>query len=233
MNTAVQLSEIAMLAPAARSAPQASLDVARAEDVYALWKEAFEHMRAVEVPHDEPAPSAAQARELSNDFAARDPERYSPSVDFIEQAGPATLAIPPIIRTVAAASHCADGAQTDLAASRGIGSNPSPVAQLPMSIRHRASAPASKCDGHITSNAAPALSAASEAVSVFVRGAAVTIVIRDAALSAHDALHGAFETARELTGQRAALRHLRLNGRTLYQHGDHSTRAGSMLVFAC
>ena len=59
--------------------------------------------------------------------------------------------------------------------------------------------------------------AAAESSHVFVNGASVEIAVRNPTLSDQDAILSAFETARELTGQRSALLHLTLNGRTIYQ----------------
>ena len=73
-----------------------------------------------------------------------------------------------------------------------------------------------------------------ESVSVFIRSDAVDVVVRDADVSDQDALSCAFETARELTGQRTALRRLTVNGRTLYRHeGDDTRRSASTFMFAC
>jgi hypothetical protein len=73
-------------------------------------------------------------------------------------------------------------------------------------------------------------------VDVFVRNAAVSIVVRDPSLSEQEALRCAFETTQRLTGQRSTLRQLMLNGRTLYQRDDASTSqsaSASTLAFAC
>jgi len=80
---------------------------------------------------------------------------------------------------------------------------------------------------------APQRSQASDSVSVFVRGAAVSIVVRDALISPHEALDCAFETARHLTGQRAALLRLTLNGQPLYRQPTAQAHAPPALLFAC
>jgi hypothetical protein len=73
----------------------------------------------------------------------------------------------------------------------------------------------------------------SEAVSVFASGEAVRIVVRDACLSAEEALRTAFATAGELAGRRSALQHLTLNGQVLYCHdGDATGRSVAAAIFA-
>jgi hypothetical protein len=78
---------------------------------------------------------------------------------------------------------------------------------------------------------------AADSVNVFVHGSAVAIVVRDPAVSDHEAVQCAFETARKLTGQRTGLVQLTLNGRILYQQQVQSPTTGALpsaaLVFAC
>jgi hypothetical protein len=59
--------------------------------------------------------------------------------------------------------------------------------------------------------------APAEAVSVFSHGTGIAIVVRDSSLSREEALRCAFETAQQLTGRRATLALLTVNGRILYQ----------------
>lgn len=84
--------------------------------------------------------------------------------------------------------------------------------------------------------AAQRTAAPTEAVSVFVKGTAVAVVVRNAALAEQDALRSAFATARELTGSSAGLQQLTVNGRVLYRHlgaaGAFDAPAGP-LQFAC
>jgi hypothetical protein len=75
-------------------------------------------------------------------------------------------------------------------------------------------------------------SGAAEWINVFVHGAAVAVVVRNTSLSAKDALHCAFETARELTGQRGALQELTLNGKTIYRQPANAGRERAAM-FAC
>jgi hypothetical protein len=59
--------------------------------------------------------------------------------------------------------------------------------------------------------------APAEAVSVFSHGTGIAIVVRDSSLSREEALRCAFETAQQLTGRRATLALLTVNGQILYQ----------------
>jgi hypothetical protein len=61
------------------------------------------------------------------------------------------------------------------------------------------------------------LAPASDSINVFVHGEAVSIVVRDPALSQQQAIETAFAAARDLTGRADTLRLLTLNGRTLYR----------------
>jgi hypothetical protein len=55
-----------------------------------------------------------------------------------------------------------------------------------------------------------------DSIVIYLNGSTVDIAVRDASLSAEEALRSAFDTAHQLTGRRAALRQLLLNGTTLY-----------------
>ena len=82
-------------------------------------------------------------------------------------------------------------------------------------------------------SAPPQRSNMSDSVSVFLQGGTVSIVVRDATLSAHDAVYCGFETARQLTGHRSALSRLTLNGQTLYQRQAAGAQVAPALLFAC
>jgi hypothetical protein len=239
MNGAIQLFEAAMPASSGRSTPSAPIDVARAEDVYALWKAAFEHMKVVEAADDERS-LAARTLELSGDSALSAGVPCPPSVQVGAPSAAAYVRAAPIV-SAATATPGASGSAANANARHTVAASPSPVEQLPMSMRRGTSAPASRRDIQLASIATPMQPVATEAISVFVHGLAVAVVIRDCALSAQEALHCAFETARELTGRRAALEHLTLNGQTVYSHtgsGAHDPLRGpeqpaSTLVLAC
>jgi len=75
-----------------------------------------------------------------------------------------------------------------------------------------------------------------ESVRVFLDGATVSIVVRNATLSPQAALRDAFETARELAGERAALQELTLNGRTLYRQDATDAAcapSATVVTFVC
>lgn len=76
-----------------------------------------------------------------------------------------------------------------------------------------------------------------DSVNVFVRGSMVAIIVRDTAIEDTEALDCAFETAQKLTGVRAALQQLTLNGRVLYQQRTEAAGAEPSavpsLVFTC
>lgn len=66
-----------------------------------------------------------------------------------------------------------------------------------------------------------------DCVSVFVQNGAVAVTVRDRRLSDLDAVRGAFQTARVLTGQGASLKQLLLNGRQLYQRSERDQKASA------
>jgi hypothetical protein len=86
-----------------------------------------------------------------------------------------------------------------------------------------------------THSTEPSAGIGADSVNVFVRGSMVAIVVRDAAIGDAEAVNCAFETAQKLTGQRAALRQLTLNGRVLYQQPIDATAdlPRASLVFTC
>jgi hypothetical protein len=78
---------------------------------------------------------------------------------------------------------------------------------------------------------------ASDSINVFVHGEAVSIVVRDPALSQQQAIETAFAAARDLTGRADTLRLLTLNGRTLYRQssvaGMQRPSCPATLAFTC
>ena len=95
--------------------------------------------------------------------------------------------------------------------------------------------PAQGQDSRLT--AVPAAANPPESVSVYVRDSLVAIVVRDASLTDQNAMQCAFATAQALTGQRAALQRLTLNGKILYQQPPDLSAspagAAPVLTFAC
>lgn len=84
---------------------------------------------------------------------------------------------------------------------------------------------------------APPASGAREFVHVRCRDGAVFVIVRDAGLSPAAAIRCSLETAYALRGERAALRRVSLNGRTVFERPEAapSTAAGppGRLCFAC
>lgn len=79
---------------------------------------------------------------------------------------------------------------------------------------------------------------AAEAVTVRVIAGAVTVVVRNAGLSAREAVASGFEVAQRLTGQRASLLRLTLNGQAVYEQPAASAdlpdvRTAPVIVFEC
>jgi hypothetical protein len=208
------------------------------QDFYAAWKAIFEASRATDASAD-PAPSAS---------ASWIPSRQSAGGGRTSDAAPAmaedgrvahTDAVngPAVLRSPVdsaswseAAPYSArqsDGARTDSAPQRFKEWRPSlavAVLQRPPPMERLGQAAEAGGTQLLRpipdSNATAQETAARESVNVFFRGTAVAIVVRDGTISQHQALCCAFQTARELTGEGAALEQLILNGRVLYRQHD-------------
>lgn len=77
---------------------------------------------------------------------------------------------------------------------------------------------------------------AAESVRVFQDAAGLQVVVRHVCMSADSAVWCAMETARQLTGDRRALQHVTLNGRTVYASSDDTREGGAdavAIVFSC
>lgn len=226
------MSAVAALAESAVTAREpgavaAERVVEAARDVYSLWKSIFERARpsegrassegtpAVIVHSSRPqfAIAGADQQQTLSPWAdsgvdsVRVPRRLVPATEIQSQgrAGEAGAAMAvrsggatgivdpaplPFISRQPLRPHDIETAQAEL--HGGSASDPS--------YRERAATPLTR-----------------DSVNVFVNGLAVTVIVRDAEIPASAALQCAFETARELTGRRAALQRLTLNGRMLYQ----------------
>ena len=249
MSAAVSFSNAASML-AGDSSPQAPADIGRAEDVYAAWKAVFERSRAVESTRD-------GAHTFERD--ARQPRGESPVRSHASdaQTGSSRNDAPGSnddLRTEASRSSRA-GVSSQTIARSVSGSNmqsapwsgSSSARLLQPNASNGKSVAAESGSARVAPEPAGALPgspqpAPAEWVQVFVRGTAVAIVVRDTSLSADEAMQCAFQTARELTGRSDALRHLTLNGRTIYQqrHASDSqvaaqaaTQSASVLEFAC
>jgi hypothetical protein len=243
MSAAPQLSLAAMSTSATRVATQVPLDSQSTEDLYEVWKSVFERARAVEVSRDEARPRAADWEDLEG-------SDHHGDASMGRARGPHDGARPPVVPgicnptvgRIGAASAATNASSNEITnvARAAFAAATSPLAvQAQMSQLLVAPQSASNA---ISRNAVAATQPApAELVNVFVHGAAVTIVVRDAGLSPEKALHCAFATARELIGEGAALYQLTLNGRTVYQRSDVGANGPthefeqpeSLLAFAC
>jgi hypothetical protein len=252
MNATTQLAFSSMLAATGGSNSR-TFDVAPDQELYAIWKSVFERAKPVEISH-QPAPAAgAHAGTGRGNFLADADDRSAlPSA-----ATQARFAAVPAGSSTDIRLHSAAGA--DVSANHFImdtqpevttvtpGSNSSEHVENAVAARQirselQSAAATVEVDAlqsgrHVSMRRVSAELPSADSIHVFVRDAAVAIVVRDAEISQQQALHCAFETARKLTGQRAALQQLVLNGRTLYQHGvdtrKHDSTRSASLVFAC
>ena len=242
MNAAIHLAKPPLTASVGHSPAAAPIDAVQAEDLYRAWKSVFERAQAVH-PADAGKTSSAAGRvqaELTQGVhgsVVHPPASRMDSAPIQEPVSASSTSIA-LLKSRAGESvtavtdespHAADpevsaGAITAAATSKARGiaddvQNSQPVARL---------AP-------IASFNSPSFGA--ESVTVAMHGTNVDIVVRDATISEQEAVHCAFETVRRLTGQRAGLHELTLNGRIVYQRRSDSAErvatAQSFLVFAC
>lgn len=225
-------------------------------DFYAAWKAIFEASRATDAPAG-PAPSAGASSIPSREqvsVSGRTPGAAPAMVEDGRVAhtnvvnGPAISRSPldraswskaephPVIQS--------DGTRTDSVPQRPDERRPDlavAVVRRPPSMERLAQAAEGRGAQILrsmpNSNVTAQETAARESVNVFFRGTAVAIVVRDGTISQHQALCCAFQTARELTGEGAALEQLILNGRVLYrQHhvgGVEPIRRDPAWLLAC
>jgi hypothetical protein len=239
MSVATHLLQATMWTSTSQGAVPAPLDDDGARDLYAIWQSVFERSRPVEVSQDESyPPSAASTRQLHWQFNTG----HDASAD-----GTA----PPVRAEAASGITSSESVPVSAARSRPTQQQPDSLEAVAVqvgpgapdadgsvgSVRHDAARPRSGARPASQAPAAAMSSVAAESLHVFVQEGTVAIVVRDARISEQGALHCAFETARALTGQRAALRQLTLNGRALYQQPppastDRALQAAT-LVFAC
>ena len=239
MNPAMPVTQAT--APLAdRLAFQASLDAERAQDLYVVWKMVFEHAQAGQSGSHDAARSPAPDPRLGDVKPATDTTAavwapWAGARDTLPTTLPLESATAATFET--ASSAVALGPRASAAVKAVQGAMPAlarSVAALRDEPPLRSTMPE---PGRNAAAPADAPDPMPDSVNVFVRGAAVSITVRDPAMSAHEAVRCGFETARRLTGQRAALQQLTLNGHTLYQNSDapalEQARPGPVLVFAC
>jgi hypothetical protein len=204
---------------AAQSATRTTAAVTQAEDFSSAWKTIFERARPVET---------LVAGATRTDSSAQRPGREPAAEDAAPATGRATPSrtvfagiAPPGERRGAAGSQLALRGETtssnvETAVAPAFASPRVPAIagqRVPVTILA-----APLFAGRLMqAPRAPIADPAPESVSVFVDGVAVGIVVRNMVLPEEHALRCAFETAQRLTGERAALQVLTLNGRTVYR----------------
>jgi hypothetical protein len=237
---------VASHAPGTRADMRAAEDPDRAEDLHAVWKAVFEHVKVLRERTD--GPGSDVAADPAPQGGGIEADAASTSGTHLTHRAAVPIARPVSTPFVAPPASVA-GVANDRAEGAAVA-----VLALPsapgLSSGARAALPglrASSDDNHATTaqsaserptrfDMAPA--PASSAVSVFTHGDAIAIVARDATLSDPQALQLAFEVAQQVSGQRSALQHLTLNGRTVYRQGpgaaqDAASPQAARLVFAC
>lgn len=239
MSTFVQSLQ-SSATPVTQEASQAPLDAGRAERVYAAWKNIFEDARASDTARSLPDRGGRQHWHLLKqdesvpEHAANQRRDGSLAADLVctDTSVPASTkqhtTIPrgtgyePTERPVA---NVIEATFTDVTGACVVGLVAADAADSAGDV--------SMQDHYIhPSRPVGDQPPAPEVVSIILQGTDVSIVVRNAQLSAAKALQSALETARELTGRAAALRHLTLNGRVLYLQPDPSVSAGHTL-FDC
>jgi hypothetical protein len=224
----------------------ARLDANVANELNALWRSIFERAHAGEPrgeEHGRPAASkpTTHAGDDAREFVRERPEQPSakqtstmpetlPLNAPTAVATAAPVAQVPIVSAVAietVRSIATPEPQTPIAGLAAARAVPADVELAPAAVER------ARPNDDATPPAAEQMRA-DETVSVFMQGGAVTINVRDAVLGEDEALRCAFETARTLTGERAALRTLLLNGRTVYRQAPRPAATESpTLIFAC
>ena len=232
MNEVLQLAHLRN--PQVAGTASTHLEEHRRQELYALWQGIFEHAAAVPLERAVEVTYRSPPMQRETVVAGSLPSDSLPGVRIQERA-PAQLRAAPIRTTAAVriAHHVGDASpgcavMQRTAASGAAASIPRALPSAP-SVEPERSAAAAAVQPHTAtlSFAPPA------AVSVFVSGGTVRIVVRDGLLAEEEALRTAFETAGALAGRRAALQQLTLNGQVLYRHGgDDTGRSAVASMFA-
>ncbi|HKU15156.1 MAG TPA: hypothetical protein VJQ52_12230 [Steroidobacteraceae bacterium] len=245
MSTAVQLSGSAAASLGAQGLPQAPVDIGRAEDVYAAWKAVFANSRAVEQAHDDASQLHRDADQASGEPRERSVTEFvqaGSSGDGVSNARSSagkTVSVEAATLAKPVAKEVAGGRTQPTASASSTTLQRSVVVDRQAADR-KGSGPHAAERANETPES-PAQPADAESVQVFLRGTSVAIVVRDTLLTADEAMHCALQTARELTGRSDTLRHLTLNGRTIYQQQRSSEpsqlaraeQSAPVLEFAC
>jgi hypothetical protein len=234
----------ASMSPGSANTLRFSTDGGRGEDLYSLWNSVFDGMHVVDSgPNaEQPAPQLPFQGLVQVGVQAR-VEAHMSDTEVAGKLSPADerqVAMQSAVDAADNALHASTAAATDTSDAVVVAITPvatddadAPNAQASTSTAQET---LGASQDRLASSDVERL-VSDESAHVFVRGAAVAIVVRNPALSDQDAINSAFETAHELTGQRSALLRLTLNGRTLYEQADEVGERGatpaSALVFAC
>lgn len=239
MNDATPLSQALASSEPARSAASVTPAANLGADAYAIWKSIFESARPSEpeagrepgsrgeLPADRGSPDGYRNSDANRREAATAPKSSSMFAQVEESISANASGGPSLLERSGSGLR---GTRAQFAT--GV------VSPRMFTLAHaepRTPAAQDRDRVFAATAAAEAVPASAESVRVFVRVNAVAVVVRNSELPDEDALQCAFEAARELTGERAALRVLTLNGRTLYRHSELTTggKPSSVLVFAC
>ncbi len=248
MSATADVISTTLSSSAERDAASTLLDARRHADLYASWQSVFERARALEVSDEGSHARESQAlRERARSRRDSHEEWSLTALDWTAQRG-----APLPTSDVHAIAVAQDGraiAVLQTPAQRGLDKGAAaatqPLPAHPMHIAAPGAAPAldrsvsaerlaPKPNVQLPTIAAASQPVASESVSVFVKAGAIVVVVRDAQIAEHAALHCAFEAARELSGERSALQQLTLNGRIVYRQCSHFGPPESpALVFTC
>lgn len=201
-----------------------------------MWQQVFEQARVVPaeaarpgLPVDAEAPQSWLAAPVASGPALPEPRRLQAAA-LPRDDLPAAAARGASVAPQAPAAAAGRGPAAAFMALRPPGAAPRVYAQAEAAIE---TAPAAAPPGL----AAYQLQAASdESVQVLQGEHGIEIIVRNARLASQAALGCAFETAYSLTGSRASLRKLILNGATVFEAGTAATATlpqRRQLVFSC
>jgi len=261
MTAILPPSQGASLASAGRSLPVAPLDAEQAEGLSALWKSVFERARLAETSHDKSPQLSAIEREPPSRVQTNNGLRAALPMDArFDFGGVDKRDIDDIgvsLRQTDAAGSTLFGTRNSMTENdrpntidtAGLSFDNKPSSSLnsaiavvvqpaePLAVAGTSTyVDEARCIAAVSPHSAGNESIDADSVNVFVDGTAVSIVVRDAALSTPDAMRVAFDTARRLTGRSASLRQLTLNGQVLYRQRNDliaQMSSSSVLAFAC
>jgi hypothetical protein len=242
MNAAILLGKAPPTASAGHGPAAVLIDAVQAEDLYRAWKSVFERSQPVHAADVDKTSSAAGTAHVEATQGVRG----------------SIVQPPPLRMDSALLQEPVSASSTSIALLSGVAGKSVTTAidesshavdpEVPADTITAATTSKVRSVAHDVQDLQPVARLASfasfhsasvgpESVTVLVQGANVDIVVRDAAISEQEAVHCAFETVQRLTGQRAGLHELTLNGRIVYQRrgdsAEHAATAQSSLVFAC